>query len=120
MIPTEIALCFKGIGSIPPTQNVTYNPNWWRKRSANVQDDSKKHASLSLVFRILQLIRQEPQHTRNVGMSEIDEIEQVIATNDEYCRKDLDVKQTYLYPGSYPLCQLILTWERSDAYTCRC
>ena len=31
MAPTEIALCFEGIGSIPPTQNVTYNPNWGKK-----------------------------------------------------------------------------------------
>jgi hypothetical protein len=90
MVPTEIALCFEGIGSIPPTQNVTNNPNWWGKRSANLQGHGKSHASLPLVFRILQLIRQEPQHTRNVGMSEIDEIEQVRATNDEHCHKTLD------------------------------
>ena len=69
MIPTEIALCFEGIGSIPPTQNVTYNPNWWKERSANVQGDGKRPAPFPLVFRILQLIRQEPQHTRNIGMS---------------------------------------------------
>jgi hypothetical protein len=102
MIPTEIALCFEGVGSIPPTQNVTYNPNWRGKRSVNVQGDYKRHASLPLVFRILQLIRQEPQHTRNVGMSEIDVIEQVRATNDEHCHKNLDIRQPYRYPGSHP------------------
>jgi hypothetical protein len=102
MIPTEITLCFEGIGSIPPTQNVAYNPNWWRKRSANVQGDGKRQASLSLVFRILQLIRQEPQHTRNVGMSQIDVIEQVRSTKDEHCHKNLDVRQPYRYPGSHP------------------
>jgi hypothetical protein len=53
MILTEIALCFEGIGSIPPTQNVTNNPNWRKKKSANVQGDGKIHASLPLVFGVL-------------------------------------------------------------------
>lgn len=101
MILTEIALRFEGVGTIPPAQNMTYNPNWWRRKSANVQGDSKRHASLSLVFRILQLIRQEPQHTRNVGMCEINVIEQVHATNDKHCHESLDVRQPYRYPGSY-------------------
>ena len=86
---TKIALCFEGTGSIPPTQNMTNNPSWWRKRSANVEGDGKRLASLPLVFRILQLIRQEPQHTRSVGLSEIDVIEQVPAANDEHCHKNL-------------------------------
>ena len=58
MMPTEIALTFEGIGPIPPGQNMTHNPNW-KKRSVKIQGDDKRHASVSLVFRILQLIRQE-------------------------------------------------------------
>ena len=78
--------------SVPPV-HLTHQSRWERDpRSRLVENVSRgtrsdrRHTSVSAVFGVLQLIRQEPKHTRGVRMTEIDVIEQVRPINNENCR----------------------------------